>query len=227
MHITLQVSVTHDLHKCCFCLQEGRRQPNRARPAAVAGSKQAVQKDINPGSASAPLTSSTGQKLPSRIRLKATRQQGPAASGETGPTSPSAPKSPAGKASAGGAFEAAAAEPEAEQHQQTQATISRQELAALLRRKKLEQSQVARVDPLLQRTAEEETPSAADTAAAPAPVVRPVVSAEVAALPAGKEPSKQQAPKALHRAKLPLPGAPKTPKAAVAGPSVQMAEASK
>ncbi|WIA38379.1 hypothetical protein OEZ86_001709 [Tetradesmus obliquus] len=76
-------------------IKEGKRKPSSAQQQATAGSKQAVQKDANP-STSAPLTSSTGQKLPSRIRLKATRQQDPAASGEGGAGSPSAPKSPAG-----------------------------------------------------------------------------------------------------------------------------------
>jgi hypothetical protein len=192
-------------------LQDGKRKPISAQPEAAAGNRQAVQKDLHP---SAPLTSSTGQKLPSRIRLKATRQQEPAASSEAGASSPSAPKSPAAQASAGVAFEAAtAAKPEAEE-QQPKATISRQELAALLRRKKLEQGLAAGVDPLLQRPAAEEA----------APAAAPAVAA---AAPAAKEATKQVVSKAPSRAKLPLPGAPKTPKAAVAGPSVQMAEASK
>lgn len=183
-----------------------------------------MQKDANP-STSAPLTSSTGQKLPSRIRLKATRQQDPAASGEGGAGSPSAPKSPAGQASASSDPAAAsAAKAEAEQ-QQTQATISRQELAALLRRKRLEQG-LSGVDPLLQRPAEEAAP-AADATAAAAPAVQPAELAEATAVPVAKEAIKQQPHKAPSRAQLPLPGAPKTPKAAVAGPSVHMAEASK
>eukprot|EP00878_Enallax_costatus_P008237 GHUV01008611.1.p2 GENE.GHUV01008611.1~~GHUV01008611.1.p2 ORF type:complete len:239 (+),score=93.91 GHUV01008611.1:168-884(+) len=118
-------------------IKEGRRKPTGGVRV-----QQQPQTAAEPASTAA---AAVGQKQPSRLRFKAVTK--PTASAEQ-PSSPLAPRSPQGQAPAPAAGGAGFAAPTAEAaalpaEQPVRATISRDELAALLAKKKQEQQQAA------------------------------------------------------------------------------------